>query len=72
MRPRTRRNGSKLFEPMPEIEANVLGPRGVSEHVLEAMGQTDRHRFVPGRSARWHTWTGRFSLGRAKQYRSRS
>ena len=41
MHPRTRRNG---------IEANVLGPRGVSEHVLEAMGQTDRRRFVPGRS----------------------
>ena len=32
------------------IEASVLGPRGVSERVLEAMGQTDRHRFVPGRS----------------------
>jgi protein-L-isoaspartate(D-aspartate) O-methyltransferase len=32
------------------IEASVLGPRGVSERVLDAMGQTDRHRFVPGRS----------------------
>ena len=32
------------------IKASVLGPRGVSERVLEAMGQTDRHRFVPGRS----------------------
>jgi protein-L-isoaspartate(D-aspartate) O-methyltransferase len=31
-------------------EANVLGPQGISERVLEAMGQTDRHRFVPGRS----------------------
>jgi protein-L-isoaspartate(D-aspartate) O-methyltransferase len=32
------------------IEASVLGRRGISERVLEAMGQTDRHRFVPGRS----------------------
>ena len=32
------------------IEASVLGPRGISERVLDAMGQTDRHRFVPGRS----------------------
>ena len=32
------------------IEASVVGTRGVSEGVLEAMGQTDRHRFVPGRS----------------------
>ena len=31
-------------------EASVLGPQGISERVLEAMGQTDRHRFVPGRS----------------------
>jgi protein-L-isoaspartate(D-aspartate) O-methyltransferase len=32
------------------IEASVLGPRGIAERVLDAMGQTDRHRFVPGRS----------------------
>ena len=32
------------------IEASFVGTRGVSERVLEAMGQTDRHRFVPGRS----------------------
>jgi len=31
-------------------EASVLGPQGISDRVLEAMGQTDRHRFVPGRS----------------------
>ena len=31
-------------------EASVLGPQGKSDRVLEAMGQTDRHRFVPGRS----------------------
>src|SRR5262249_4552599 len=28
-------------------EADVLGPQGISERVLEAMGQTERHRFVP-------------------------
>jgi protein-L-isoaspartate(D-aspartate) O-methyltransferase len=33
-----------------QSEASVLGPQGISERVLEAMGQTDRHRFVPGRS----------------------
>ena len=31
-------------------EAGVLGPQGISEHVLEAMRQTERHRFIPGRS----------------------
>ena len=31
-------------------EAIVLGPQGISEHVLEAVGQTERHRFIPGRS----------------------
>ena len=31
-------------------EADVLGPQGISERVLEAMGQTERHRFIPGRS----------------------
>ncbi len=32
------------------LEASVWGPRGISERVLDAMGQTGRHRFVPGRS----------------------
>ena len=27
-----------------------LGPQGISERVLEAMEQTQRHRFIPGRS----------------------
>ena len=31
-------------------EAGVLGPQGISERVLEAMGQTERHRFIPERS----------------------
>jgi protein-L-isoaspartate(D-aspartate) O-methyltransferase len=31
-------------------EAGLLGPQGISESVLEAMGQTERHRFIPGAS----------------------
>ena len=31
-------------------EAGLLGPQGISERVLEAMGQTERHRFIPGSS----------------------
>ena len=31
-------------------EADILGPQGISERVLEAMGQTARHRFIPGGS----------------------
>jgi len=31
-------------------EADVLGPQGISDRVLEAIGQTERHRFIPGRS----------------------
>ena len=32
------------------FEASVLGPQGISERVLEAMEQTERHRFIPERS----------------------
>jgi protein-L-isoaspartate(D-aspartate) O-methyltransferase len=32
------------------FEADVLGPLGISERVLEAMGKTERHRFIPERS----------------------
>jgi protein-L-isoaspartate(D-aspartate) O-methyltransferase len=28
-------------------EVDVLGPQGISERVLEVMGHTDRHRFIP-------------------------
>jgi protein-L-isoaspartate(D-aspartate) O-methyltransferase len=31
-------------------DAGLLGPQGISESVLEAMGRTERHRFIPGRS----------------------
>jgi protein-L-isoaspartate(D-aspartate) O-methyltransferase len=29
-------------------EADVLGPQGISQRVLEVMGQAERHRFSPG------------------------
>jgi protein-L-isoaspartate(D-aspartate) O-methyltransferase len=32
------------------FETGVLGPQGISERVLEAMGQIARHRFIPGSS----------------------
>jgi protein-L-isoaspartate(D-aspartate) O-methyltransferase len=32
------------------LEAGVLGPQGISDRVLEAMGQTHRHRFILERS----------------------
>jgi protein-L-isoaspartate(D-aspartate) O-methyltransferase len=28
------------------LEADVLGPQGISERVLDAIGQTERHRFI--------------------------
>jgi len=54
------------------LEADVLGPQGISERVLEAMGKTERHRFISERSCSSHTWTRRFSLATARQYRSRT
>ena len=32
------------------LEADVLEPQRISERVLEAMGKTERHRFIPERS----------------------
>jgi protein-L-isoaspartate(D-aspartate) O-methyltransferase len=31
-------------------EADFLGSRGISERVLQVIEQTERHRFIPGRS----------------------
>src|ERR1700731_3344915 len=31
-------------------DAGLLGPQGISESVLEAMGQTEPHRLIPGGS----------------------
>jgi protein-L-isoaspartate(D-aspartate) O-methyltransferase len=52
------------------FEAGVLGPQGISERVLEAMGQTERHRFIPERSCSV-AYIDAPSLATAKQYRSR-
>ena len=52
-------------------EADVLGPQGISQHVLEVMGQAGRIGSPPGDLVRSHTWTRRFSLATAKQCRSR-
>ena len=32
------------------LEVGVLGPQGISERVLEAVGKTERHRFISKRS----------------------
>ena len=53
-------------------DASVLGQQGLSERVLEAMGQTKRHLFIPERPAPSHTRTGRFRSATARPYRSRS
>ena len=42
-------------------EAGVLGPQGISERVLEAMGKRNAIGSSPVVLARWHTRTGRFS-----------
>jgi protein-L-isoaspartate(D-aspartate) O-methyltransferase len=33
-----------------QFDASLLGPQGISESVLKAMGQTERYRFIPGAS----------------------
>ena len=53
-------------------DAGLFGPQGISESVLEAMGQTERHRFIPGVLARSHTRTGRYLLAKTRQYHSHS
>ena len=58
MRPLTRRDGPQLFEPTRDLRPSVLGPQGISDRVLEAMGQTKRHRFIHRAIlVRSHTWT---------------
>ena len=46
MRPRTRRD-DRNYSGLYAIRARHLGPQGISESVLDAMGQTERHRFIP-------------------------
>ena len=53
-------------------EADLLGSRGISESVLEAMGQTERISSFLGVLAWSHTRTGRYLLAKTKQYHSHS
>ena len=47
-------------------DAGLLGPQGISESVLEAMGQTERHRFIPGASCSVAYADGPVSIGRGQ------
>ena len=47
-------------------EAGLLGPQGLSESVLEAVGQTERHRFIPGRSCSMAYMDGPVGIGRGQ------
>jgi hypothetical protein len=53
-------------------EADVLGPQGISQRVLEVMGQAERHRFPLGVLVQSHTWTRPFALATARRCLSRS
>ena len=53
-------------------EASILGPQGISDRILEAMGQTERHRFIPGRSCSVAYMDGPVLIGQGRPYRSRS
>jgi len=52
--------------------ASVLGQQGLSERVLEAMGQTNAICSSLSDLAPSHTRTGRFRSASARPYRSRS
>ena len=47
-------------------EAGVLGPQGISETVLQAMGQAERHRFTPGRSCSLAYMDGPVLIGKGQ------
>ena len=47
-------------------DASLLGPQGISESVLEAVGQTERHRFIPGRSCSVAYMDGPVAIGQGQ------
>jgi len=47
-------------------DASLLGPQGISERVLEAVGQTERHRFIPGGSCSAGYMDGPVLIGRGQ------
>jgi len=53
-------------------DASVLGQQGLSERVLEAMGQTKRHLFIPERSCSIAYADRPIPTASARPYRSRS
>ena len=53
-------------------DASVLGQQGMSERVLEAMGQTKRHQFIPERSCSIAYADRPIAIRSARPYRSRS
>jgi protein-L-isoaspartate(D-aspartate) O-methyltransferase len=40
----------EIIQAYARFDPDLLGPQGISESVLEAVRQTERHRFIPGRS----------------------
>src|SRR6516162_4029113 len=47
-------------------DVGLLGPQGISESVLGAVGQTERHRFIPGRSCSMTYMDGPVGIGRGQ------
>jgi protein-L-isoaspartate(D-aspartate) O-methyltransferase len=47
-------------------DAGLLGPQGISESVLDAVGQTERHRFIPGRSCSMAYTDGPVGIGQGQ------
>ena len=47
-------------------DVGLLGPQGISESVLGAVGQTERHRFIPGRSCPMAYMDGPVGIGRGQ------
>ena len=47
-------------------DVGLLGPQGISESVLGAVGQTERHRFIPGRSCSMAYMDGPIGIGRGQ------
>jgi protein-L-isoaspartate(D-aspartate) O-methyltransferase len=47
-------------------DAILLGTQGISDRVLEAVGQTERHRFIPGRSCSVAYMDGPIPIGQGQ------
>jgi protein-L-isoaspartate(D-aspartate) O-methyltransferase len=47
-------------------DPGLLGPQGISESVLEAVRQTERHRFIPGRPCSVAYMDGPVSIGQGQ------